>query len=51
MTKPTKCELCDGSGIVQEDEYDKNGQLIGRGTVSWKCICRMNDPDDYQEEE
>lgn len=43
------CEWCHGTGLVDEDEYE-NGQLVGRGTLSKKCICRMQDPDDYPED-
>ena len=44
------CEECGGTGEVFEDEFE-NGQCVGRGTVTKKCICRMKDPDDYQEED
>ena len=41
--KEPDCEWCDGTGEVNYDEYSKEGQLIGPGTLTKKCICRLND--------
>lgn len=45
-----ECIHCDGTGVTHEDEYE-NGQLVGRGTIARKCICRMKSPDDDIEPE
>ena len=39
------CEYCKGTGICDEDEYE-NGQLVGVGTLSNRCICQI-DLDDH----
>ena len=41
-----KCEWCDGTGECPLDEYSKEGQLVGVGTLTKKCICKMNNDDD-----
>lgn len=37
------CEYCMGTGEVFEDEYDREGQLIGVRTIGpKKCICKLD---------
>lgn len=33
------CELCDGTGRVNEGIYDQNGGMID--TIEKKCICKI----------
>lgn len=42
------CEHCNDTGEVALDEYE-NGQLVGVGTLTQKCICQTN-VDDYEED-
>jgi hypothetical protein len=35
-----ECEWCKGTGVVEYDEYSKEGQLIGVRTLSKACICK-----------
>ncbi len=50
--KQYDCDDCEDEGEVDYDEYSKEGQLIGVGTLTKKCVCRMNndDGDDPQDE-
>lgn len=47
-----ECEHCLGTGYVPVDEYSREGELIGRGTVDVRCICTkpMLDDDVDQDE-
>lgn len=45
------CEFCEGTGEVSTDEVDPDSHQVMRGVGTEKCICRMKDPDDYQEDE
>ena len=40
------CEWCHGTGEVDYDEHDRDGNLIGVGTLTKKCICKLNRDDE-----
>lgn len=46
--KPCPLGECDGSGEVSEDETTPEGH-VARGTLTKKCLCKLKDPDDYDE--
>lgn len=43
------CEICGDTGEVQEDEYE-NGQLVGVGTITKKCVCKLTERDHEDQE-
>jgi hypothetical protein len=34
------CELCNDTGEIVNDEYDRSGQMIGPKTLIEICVCR-----------
>lgn len=42
-----KCEWCNGTGMTPVDEYSKEGQVVGVGTLEKKCICQYDEPADF----
>lgn len=45
----TKCEECGDTGEVQDDEYE-NGQIVGVGTITKKCVCKKVERDNEEQE-
>lgn len=37
------CAECEDTGEIFVDEYE-NGQLVGPGTISKPCVCRLKQP-------
>ena len=48
-TSTYECEFCEDTGEVTVDEYVYPGEPHTAPIGSRKCVCRLPDPDDYQE--